>query len=221
MSTRFDHALRSAAATLLLLTLAACDKPPPAEVPAPTPAPSDSSPDTAPVPAPSGETPPTETPDSPAQPESTPPPPEEPSAVPKPTASLVGPDLESMKVARPSAKLSVAVDLRYQFDSEPLPGQPVTLHLAAVPRVAGSNLKVSVKQAEGVQFGSAGPLRVQKAMPAGVYRQQMSVTRAAAAAPNLRVLVTMDMGDGIAFGYYSIPFSSGTTAQKLDSVKQR
>lgn len=221
MSTRFDHALRSAAATLLLLTLAACDKPPPAEVPAPTPTPSDSSPDTAPVPAPSGETPPTETPDSPAQPESTPPPPEEPSAVPKPTASLVGPDLESMKVARPSAKLSVAVDLRYQFDSEPLPGQPVTLHLAAVPRVAGSNLKVSVKQAEGVQFGSAGPLRVQKAMPAGVYRQQMSVTRAAAAAPNLRVLVTMDMGDGIAFGYYSIPFSSGTTAQKLDSVKQR
>jgi hypothetical protein len=31
----------------------------------------------------------------------------------------------------------------------------------------------------------------------------------------------MDMGDGIAFGYYSIPFSSGTTAQKLESVKQR
>jgi len=219
MAPRIEFSLRSIAAALLL-ALAACDKPP-AEVPAPGPAPAESTPGTAPVPAPTEEAPPTETPGAPTQPESTPPPPEEPSAVPKPTASLVGPNLESMQVARPSAKLSVAVDLRYQFDSEPLPGQPVTLHLAAVPRVAGSNLKVSIKQAEGVQFGSAGPLKVQKATPAGVYRQQMSVTRASAAAPSLRVLVTMDMGDGIAFGYYSIPFSGGKTAQKLDSVKQR
>jgi outer membrane biosynthesis protein TonB len=220
MATRFDHSLRFAAAALLLLTLAACDKPP-AEVPAPSPAPAESAPETAPVPPPTEETPPVETPAAPAQPESTPPPPEEPSAVPKPTAALVGPDLESMQIARPSAKLSVPVDLRYQFDSEPLPGQPAMLHLAAVPRVSGSNLKVSIKQAEGVQFGSAGPLRVQKATPSGVYRQQLSVTRTSAGPQNLRVLVTMDMGDGIAFGYFSIPFSSGPTAQKLDSVKQR
>jgi len=220
MNTKFEHVLRSVAATLLLLTLAACDKSPPSEIPGPSPAPAET-PDAAPVPAPTEEAPPTETPASPAQPEATPPPPEEPSAVPKPTASLVGPDLESMQIARPSAKLSVPVDLRYQFDSEPLPGQPVTLHLAAVPRVAGSNLKVSVKQAEGVQFGSAGPLRVQKATPSGLYRQQLSVTRGSAGAQSLRVLVTMDMGEGVAFGYYSIPFSSGPTAQKLDSVKQR
>src|SRR4051812_9906272 len=220
MNTQFDPALRLAAATLLLLSLAACEKPP-TEVPAPGSAPTESTPGATPVPAPTEETPPAEVPAEPAQPEATPPPPEEPSAVPKPTASQMGPDLESMQVARANAKLSVAVGLRYQFDSAPLPGQPVTLHLAAVPRVAGSNLKVTVMQAEGVDFGSAGPLRVQKATRDGVYRQQMSVTRAAAAAPNLRVLVTMDMGDGIAFGYYSIPFSSGTTAQKLDSVKQR
>ena len=221
MNTHFNQALRSAAATLLLLTLVACDKPPPSEVPAPSPAPADSSPDRAPVPAPTQETPPSESPAAPAQPESTPPPPEEPSAVPKPTAALREPDLDSMQVARPNAKLSVPVDLRFQFDSEPLPGQPATLHLAAVPRVAGSNLKVSIKEAEGVQFGSAGPLRVQKATPSGVYRQQLSVTRATTAPRNIRVLVTMDMGDGIAFGYYAIPFSSGKTAQKLDSVKQR
>ena len=221
MTTRFDHAIRTAAATLLLITLAACEKSPPAEVPAPSPAPTESAPESTPVPAPTGETPPAETPAAPTQPEATPPPPEEPSAVPKPTASLVGPDLESMQVARPSAKLGVAVDQRYRFDTEPLPGQPVTLHLAAVPRVSGSNLKVSVKPAEGVQFGGAEPLRVQKATPAGVYRQQFSVTRAAAGAQNLRVLVTMDMVEGIAFGYYSIPFSSEQTAQKLDSVKQR
>jgi hypothetical protein len=35
MTTRFDHAIRSAAATLLLITLAACEKPPPSEAQAP------------------------------------------------------------------------------------------------------------------------------------------------------------------------------------------
>jgi len=64
-------------------------------------------------------------------------------------------------------------------------------------------------------------LRVQKATPSGVYRQQLSVTRTSTAPQNLRVLVTMDMGDGVAFGYYAVPLSSGKTAQKLDSVKQR
>jgi hypothetical protein len=221
MATKFDIAFRSSVAALLLMTLSACDKPPPGEVPAPGPAPSETpAPDATPVPTPGTETPPSDTPVDPAQPESTPPPPEEPSAVPKPTASA-GPAVESMRVAQPSAKLGVAVDLRYQFDAEPLPNQPVTLHLAAVPRVGGSNLKVSVRPAEGLQLASSGALQIQKASAAGIYRQQMSLTRTTGGPQSLRVLVTMDMGDGRAFGYYSIPLSSGTTAQKLDSVKQR
>ena len=46
-----------------------------------------------------------------------------------------------MLAAIPSAKMSVAVDLRYSFDGAVLPNQPVIVHLAAVPRVAGSNLQ--------------------------------------------------------------------------------
>jgi hypothetical protein len=211
MAHRIEFALPSFAAALLL-TLAGCDRPP-AEVPTPAPAPAE-------TPAPGAETPPAEMPVAPAQPESTPPPPEEPSAVPKPTAAPE-PAVESMRMARPSAKLSVAVDLRYQFDAEPLPNQPVILHLAAVPRVGGSNLKVSVKPAAGLQLASAGAVQVQKASAAGVYRQQMSLTRTTAGPQSLRVLVTMDMPEGRAFGYYSIPLANGTSAQKSDSVKQR
>ncbi len=219
MAHRTEFALTSFAAAMLL-TLAGCNRPP-AELPAPAPAPAETpAPDAAPVPAPGAESPKSATPADPAQPEATPPPPEEPSAVPKPTAAAE-PAVASMRVAQPSAKLSVAVDLRYQFDTEPLPNQPVTLHLAAVPRVGGSNLRVSVKPAEGVQLGSSGALQIQKASPAGIYRQQMSVTRTADGPQSLRVLITMDMGEGRAFGYYSIPLSGGTTAQKLDSVKQR
>jgi hypothetical protein len=221
MATKFDIAFRSSVAALLLMALSACDKSPPGEVPAPSPAPAEApAPDATPVPAPGGETPPSETPADPSQPESTPPPPEEPSAVPKPTAATE-PAVESMRMAKPSAKLSVAVDLRYQLDAEPLPNQPVTLHLAAVPRIGGSNLRVSVKPAEGQQLASSGAIQVQKASASGIYRQQMSLTRTAASPQSLRVLVTMDLPEGRAFGYYSIPLLGGTSAQKPDSVKQR
>jgi len=201
----------AAGAVLLTLVLAGCGKPPrPGEPTAPAgeapaaPAPGNeaASPD-APVPSPA--------PDAP--------PPADSSSAPQPAASE-GPALDTMLMAKAGAKISVPVELRYRFDGEPLANQPVTLHLAAVSRVAGSNLHVSVKQAQGLQVAS-GPLEVQKATAAGIYRQQLSVTRAAAGPDTLRVLVTMDMPEGKAFGYYSVPLTGGNAPQKLESVKQR
>jgi hypothetical protein len=125
-----------------------------------------------------------------------------------------------MRAAKASAKISVPVDLRYSFDGVVSANQPVTLHLAAVPRVAGSNLNVSVKSADGVRVDSA-PLAVSKANASGIYRQQLVVTRLAGSAETIRVLVTMDLGEGSGFGFFTIPLDGGTTAQKLDSVKQR
>jgi len=163
--------------------------------------------------------PPDAAPAAPVQPAPDAPPPTEPSPAPKPTAA-VEPSLDSMRLATPSAKLSVAADLRYQFDGAALPNQPVTLHLAAVPRVSGSKLNVTVRQVEGVQI-APGALNLQKAEGAEVYRQQFSVTRGAHAASELRVLVTMETSGGSAFGFFSVPFDGGTNAQKRDSVKQR
>ncbi|MEO8017166.1 MAG: hypothetical protein ABI769_05090 [Pseudomonadota bacterium] len=202
-------------AALLAMLLAGCAKPaadgsaPPAAAPDTPPAapPADAlpAPDTAPA--------------APVQPAPEAPPPTEPSAAPKPTASTE-PSIESMALARPSAKLSVAVDLHYSFDGAVEPNQPVTLHLAAVPRVAGTHLNVSVKEIAGLEV-SAGSLSVQKASAASVYRQQYSVTRLAAAPADLRVLVTMDSAEGSAFGFFSIPLDGGISTQKQDSVKQR
>jgi len=205
-----------AGTALLTLLLAACSKdaatPPPeratpAAAPTETPAPPPS--ETLPVP---GTTEPSPSP----APE--PPPPTEPSVVPKPTS--VEPALDSMHAAKQGAKMSVPVDLRYQFESDPVLDQPVVLHLAAVPRVAGTRLNVSIKAVEGLQVASA-PLQIQKAAATSAYRQQLSVTRLASGPENLRVLVTMDLPEGKAFGYYTIPLSSGKTAQKQHSVKQR
>lgn len=216
---------------LLALSLAACEPRQPQEVPAPPPSPDNPAP--APTPAaPADATPapgkdPGSSPAAPAQPAPAAPSPTEPAPAPKPTASVPTPPpaIESMSVARPSAKMSVAVDLRYQFDGAVVDGQPATLHLAAIPRVAGNNFNVSVKPAPGLEI-SRGSLAAQKVDASGVYRQEVSVVRHATAPENLRVLVTMDMPEGTAFGFFTIPFDAGNapagnTAQKSDSVKQR
>lgn len=206
----FDSKLRCAAgAALLALVLGGCTKPKPGE---PTAAPSAPASEVPAAPLPDVATPaPSPTPEAP--------PAKEPSAAPNTTAANE-PSLDSMRVAQPSAKISVPVDLRYQFDGEPLPNQPVTLHLAAVSRVDGAHLQVTVKQVEGLRF-AAGPLELQKSTVANVYRQQLSVTRSATGPDHLRVLVTMDMAEGNGFGYFTVPLTSGITPQKQDSVIQR
>jgi outer membrane biosynthesis protein TonB len=207
----------SLVAALLGLLLAGCGKAPEPEAPAPaTPAEAPAPPAEA-VPAPSGEVPPVDAAEPAPSPAPAPPPPTEPSAVPKPTAAE--PALDSMPVATASAKISVPVNLRYQIDGDALSGQPFTLHLAAIPRVAGAQLQVSVKSAPGLQIAS-DPLQIQKARAATPYRQRLSVTRSVSGPENLRVLVTMDLAEGTAFGYFTIPLASGITAQKPDSVKQ-
>jgi hypothetical protein len=220
-TNKLDVTIRTAVSALLVSALlAACGKPasdannappePPAQaapaIPdAAPPAESTAAPDAAPA--------------APVQPTPDPPPPTDPSAAPKPSAANE-PSLASMNLATPSAKLGVAADLRYQFDGAALPNQPVILHLAAVPRVSGGRLSVTVRQVDGVQL-APGAMSVQKTGGADVYRQQFSVTRGAIAPAELRVLVTMDMAQGSTFGFFSVPFDSGTNAQKSDSVKQR
>ena len=207
-----DRAPRLVAGALLLAAvIVACTGPAPPPEPVPPP------PAAAPV-EPAEIAPPTES-ATPAEPTPATPAPSEPTLA-APASTAVEPPVESMRSATPSAKLSVAADVRYQFDGAVLENQPVTLHLAVVPRVPGTNLRVSVKQVAGLEV-AAGALSVQKVAAAGVYRQQFAVTRRASAPANMRVLVTMDMPEGAGFGFFSIPLDGDITPQKLDSVKQR
>jgi hypothetical protein len=108
-----------------------------------------------------------------------------------------------MRLASTSAKIGVPVDLHYRYEGS-------VLHLAAVPRVAGSDLRISVQHDQGLVF-SEGSLNVQKAARAGVYRKQLVVTRTGTGPAQIRVLVTMGVGEGSSHGFFTIP---------LDSVKQ-
>jgi hypothetical protein len=210
---------------LIGLVLAGCDHSPSGDAPAAPspPAPSETPPPPAePLPAPSGEVPPADAPEVAPAPATSPAPeispPAEPSAVPKPTSTE--PAVESMHVAEAGAKTSVPVTLRYQVENVPGSSQAYTVHLAAVPRVAGARLEVSVKKVTGLQIAS-GPLQVEKVSAATPYRQRLSITRTSPAPENLRVLVTMEQGGSLVFGYFTVPLATGNTTQKQDSVKQR
>jgi hypothetical protein len=201
--------------TLLLLfgLLAACAKPesPPGDAPAPT------------VPPPASEEtppPPADAPAGPDQPAPDAPAPTDPSPAPQPTSEGGEPALESMKLARSHAKIGVPVELRYSVEGDASTGQPVQLHLAAVPQVAGSNLRISVQRAAGLEF-TEGALNVQKAAQAGVYRKQLALTRRASGPSEVRVLITMGTEGASAHSFYSIPLEPGKISQNLDSVKQR
>jgi hypothetical protein len=225
------------AVTLLAAMLAACEAQQPEDVPPPPPSPAEPqgvppgenppAGEGAPAPPPAGApqggksapVDPTTAPPAPVQPAPQAPPPTEPSPAPTPTAARQ-PDVASMSLARPPAKLGVAVDLRYQFDGAVVENQPVTLHLAAIPRVAGTNFNVSVKKVEGLEVSDRS-LAVRKVDAAGVYRQELSVIRRASAPASIRVLITMDVPEGAGFGFYTIPLEAGTSPQKSDSVKQR
>jgi hypothetical protein len=205
-TNKIDVAIRGASVAILATTLlTACARPaplpqaepPPPAAPTAVDAPQPAEPVPAPAPAPAAPKPPPST---------------------DPVVAS-GPALETMSAATPSAKMSVAVDLRYSFETPALPNQPVILHLAAVPRAAGTNLSLSVKEVAGVQL-AAGPLNVHKANGSEVYRRQLSVTRGTSAPSQLRVLVTMDYASGSGFGFFSIPLDGRTNPQKQDSVKQ-
>jgi hypothetical protein len=209
----------------LLTILASCDAQKPEDVPAPPPSPPEAvaPPPEAPPPADPQAPPsnsaadPASAPQAPAQPAPAAPPPTEPSPAPTPTAAQ-GPPLESMSLATPPAKLSVAVDLRYRFDSAVVVDQPVKLHLAAIPRVAGTNFTVSIRKIAGLDVANGG-LVLEKVDASGVYRQEMTLIRRASAPDSIRVLVTMDVPEGAGFGFFSIPLDGGKNPQKSDSVK--
>ena len=195
-----------AGAITLALLFSACRPKPPESPPAPVPpAPEVSapaSPDAAAVIAPADPAPSADA----ALTAST-----SPSASSKPSAASPAtaprePDIATMKRAvLASSKLGAPVDLHYQLDGPAEVGRPVTVHLAAVPRIAG-NLTVSIKETEGLQAAVA-PLAQQKATAGTAYRQQMSVTRAANGPAELRVLVTMETPEGSAFSWFGVPLT--------------
>jgi hypothetical protein len=115
------------------------------------------------------------------------------------------PPLEQMKVARPSGKVSVPVDVRYQLRAAPRPDQPVGLELAIVARVPGQNLKLEFPPGQSVSIDSGGKaFAQQKAEPQGVVRRSLVVTPRSEAG-EVRVLVSMDVEGARYFGVFSIP----------------
>jgi hypothetical protein len=205
----------AAAAALLAIALTACRPKPPEAPPAPVPPPPEVSASSAPSAAAPGQG----TDDANDNAEA--PAAGHVAASPAP-AARTEPDLAAMKtaVARPDSKMGVPVDLRYQFDGEVEVGRPVTLHLAAVPQVNGSNLSVGLKEDAGLQ-ATVAPINVQKASASTAYRQQLSLTRLAGGPAELRVLVTMEVDGGSTFAFFSVPLTASEPSPRKGTRLQQ
>jgi hypothetical protein len=132
-------------------------------------------------------------------------------------------EVSSWAAARPQAKLGVAVDLKYQIDGAVAANLPVTLRVALVPRVAGTNLSLEVKPSDGVRIDAA-PLSLQKANAAGIYRHSFAITPSTGKTGPIRVLVGMDTAEGRSYGIFTIPVDEAAAnipSAKQESVKQR
>ena len=113
---------------------------------------------------------------------------------------------DQMSVARPSGKISVPVDVRYQLGGTAVRDQPMALQLAIIPRVAGENLRVEFPHSGSVTIESGGAaLLQQKANAAGVYRRNLVITLRTGDQGEMRVLVSMDVEGGRYFGLFSVP----------------
>jgi hypothetical protein len=115
------------------------------------------------------------------------------------------PPLEQMKVARPSGKVSVPVDVRYQLRAAPTRDQPVGLDLAFVARVPGQNLQVEFPRDASVSIDSGGAtFAQQKAESQAVVRRALIVTPRGERS-EVRVIVSLDVEGARYFGVFSIP----------------
>lgn len=125
---------------------------------------------------------------------------------PKAATSTGETPVERMSLAKRSDKISVPVDVRYQFKSAALQDQPTQLELAFVPRAAGQNLRVEFVPSDSMTIESTNAsMTQQKADAAAVYRRNLTVTRRKAGPSEIRILVSMDVGAGRYFGVFTIP----------------
>ena len=105
------------------------------------------------------------------------------------------------------------VELRYQLDGDAMAGQPVTLHLAAVPRVEGTNLV-------GEHQGRARPRVPERNVECAEGRGRDGLSQAGApdahggGPQELRVLVTMDFPIGQGFTWYTVPLAGATSSKQ-------
>jgi hypothetical protein len=113
-----------------------------------------------------------------------------------------------MKLAKPVGKVSVPVDVRYEYVGGVTKNGSESLQLAFVPRVAGTALRVEFPRSESVSISETEELHVQKALPASVHRHNLVVTPLKAETGEIRALVSMDVEGGRYFGIFVIPVGS-------------
>jgi hypothetical protein len=116
------------------------------------------------------------------------------------------PAVGTMRVAKAVGKMGAPVEVRYEPTGTTVRGQPITLKLAFVPQIAGSELSVEFPATEAVSIDSAvSRMSVPKAEREAVYRRTLIVTPRLGDTADLRVMVWLEAEGGRYFSIFTIP----------------
>lgn len=119
------------------------------------------------------------------------------------------PALERMALAPLVGKIGAPLEVRYALPAQLAKDQPAMLELAFVPQAEGTNLRIEFPANEAVSLGKgSGGMKVGKASAASVHRMELGITPRQQSAGEVRVLVSIDVGDARYAGLYSVPLAS-------------
>lgn len=124
--------------------------------------------------------------------------------------------------AVPEGKISAPVGVSYRLHGTWQLGQPVVLALSFTPRVDGRNLQFEMPDAPGDPLRkSAVTLASSKASRATRYESNVTLIPDDADARDLRVLVSIDVGDGRFASFFRVPLASAQAARGAAQRKRR
>lgn len=124
--------------------------------------------------------------------------------------------------AVPEGKISAPVNVSYRLNGTWQPGQPVVLALSFTPRVEGRNLQFEMPDAPGDPLRkSAVTLASSKAGRATRYESSVTLVPDGPDARDLRVLVSIDIGDGRFASFFRVPLASAQAATSPVRRKRR
>jgi hypothetical protein len=128
------------------------------------------------------------------------------------SASSSAPPLEEMILAQAVGKIGAPVDVRYQISGVVTKHQPVTVQLAFVPRVDGSNLRVEFPESAGLRVDSSVlELASPVASKSDVMRHEVRVTPSGESGV-MRAIVSMELDGGRYFSIFAIPVGAQPAA---------
>lgn len=137
------------------------------------------------------------------------------------SACAAAPRVDEAQIAIREGKISAPVRVAYRLLGDLAPGQPVSLELSFTPTVEGSALRFELPDAAGyVSHKQTRQLVQGKAQRGAAHFATVVLTPTTPDAGDIRVLVSIDVGDARYASFFRIPLQRSDKALRKNDKKR-